>query len=65
MIKDFDCRKHVMKMLRGKEVLKSFTIGNIGRLNTLNPSSAICRTLLEVSASYPEISNSIYLEATA
>jgi hypothetical protein len=46
-------------------VLKSFTIGNTGRLNTLNLSSVIWRVMLEVSASYPESSNAIYLEPTA
>jgi hypothetical protein len=49
----------------GKDVLKSFTIGNTGQLNTLNLSTTIWQALPEASASHPEISNSIYLEATA
>jgi len=43
-------------------LLKPFTTG---QLNKLDLSPSVWKALLEVSADYPEISNSIYLEATA
>jgi hypothetical protein len=49
----------------GKEVLKSFTIGNTGRLNPLNLSPTIWQVVLEASTAHPEVPNAIYLEATA
>lgn len=54
-----------MKMLTGKDVLKSFAIGNTGQPAILNLSTTIWQALPEASASYPEISTAIYLEATA
>ena len=52
-------------MLTRKDVLKSFAIANTGQPATLNLSPTIWQALSEAFASYPEISNSIYLEATA
>jgi SAM-dependent methyltransferase len=43
-------------------LLKPFTTG---QLNQLNLPPTVWRALLEISAGYPEISNSIYLEAVA
>lgn len=43
-------------------LLKPFTTG---QLNTLNLSPVVWQALLQVSVDYPDISNAIYLEATA
>ena len=42
--------------------LKPFTTG---QLNTLNLPPAVWQALMKISAGYPDLSNAIYIEATA